>query len=85
MKNLNENYNEMKKMLKGHFSKDEAKAVCLNVVVYKIKRTFVFERQMSRFFSLRGSYYSCCTEQLKLCLFKLDLYLLVYLLLPRNK
>lgn len=84
MKNLNESYNEMKNMLKDHFSKDEAKAVCLNVV-YKIKRTFVFEKQRSKFFSLRGSHYPCCTEQLKLCLFKLDLYLLVYLLLPRNK
>lgn len=33
MKNLNENYSEMKRMLKYPFSKDEAKALCLNVVI----------------------------------------------------
>lgn len=86
MKNLKENYSELKKMLKYHFSKDEGKALCLNftVVIYKIKRSFVFDRQMSRFFSLHGSHHSALNNK-NLCLFKLDLYSLVYLLLLPNK
>lgn len=71
MKNLNKIYSEMKKMLKYHLNKDKVKALYLNVAIHNIKRSFVFERQLSRFFSLHSSHYSLLNNK-KLCIFKLD-------------